>query len=146
MDLTEIMGGDEERAKNKVEQRPDVLLYSNLRRKFDQLVEICGTYDGARALVVKSSRVLRGAQPKKNFDQWVEVFSDKQVALCHLKRMPTMLAIAQPKKKFDEIVQLLGGSEAVSAEVLVLAEVSSSPLRLWNKKALLKRLGASSSE
>jgi hypothetical protein len=55
-----------------------------------------------------------------------------------------MLAIAQPKKKFDEIVQLLGGSEAVSAEVL--AAVSSSPLLLWNEKALLKRLGASSSE
>jgi hypothetical protein len=74
----------------------------------------------------------------------VEVFGVKQVALCHLKSAPEILAIAQPKKKFDEVVQLLGGSEAVSTEVLVA--VSSSPLRLWNKKALLKLLGASSSE
>jgi hypothetical protein len=75
----------------------------------------------------------------------VEVFRDEQVALCHLEGVPEMLAISEPKKKFNEVVQLLlGGSEAVSAEVL--AAVSSSLLCLWNKKGLLKRLGASSSE
>jgi hypothetical protein len=73
----------------------------------------------------------------------VEVFSDKQVALCHLKRVHEVLAIAQPKKKFDEVVQLMGGSEAVSEEML--AAVSSRPLCLWNKKEFLKRLGAISS-
>ena len=136
------MGGDEKGARNIVGQSPDVLIYTNITKKFTQLVDICGTYDGARALVEQSTLVFKGAHPKDNFDQWVEVSGDKQIALRHLKSVPEMLAIPQAKKKFDEIVRLLGGGEAVSAEVL--AVVSGRPLDLWYKKSLLKLLGAAS--
>jgi hypothetical protein len=68
----------------------------------------------------------------------MEAFGDKQIALRHLKSAPKVLAIGQPKKKFDEVVRLLGGGEAVSAEVLVLAAVSGSTLRMREKKRPLK--------
>ena len=93
-------------------------MYTNLSSKFAQLVEIFGSSDGARALLVQAPSVLRGARPKKNFDQRVEVFGDKQAALRQLMSSPSMLAIAQPKQKFDDIVQLMGGGEAASAQVV----------------------------
>jgi hypothetical protein len=144
-ELTEIMGGDKERARDIVERNPQAALTAaNIMRKFGELVEICGSEAGARALVEQTCAVFKGAHPKKNFDGWVEIFGDRDAALAHLQRAPSILETAQPKKKFDELVLLKGGSEATRAQVLVL--LSKRPHLLTNMTAARNSLGATSSE
>jgi hypothetical protein len=60
--LTAIMGGDEERARCVLEQNPQAVLRNALsNHKFGELVEICGSDEGARALVEQTATVLKGA-------------------------------------------------------------------------------------
>jgi hypothetical protein len=65
-----------------LEQNLQAVLRSALsNRKFSELVEICGSDDGARALVERTVKVLKGASPKGNFGSSVGIWGDREVAL-----------------------------------------------------------------
>jgi hypothetical protein len=101
------MGGDEERARGVLEHNPQAVLYTALsKRKFGELVEICGSDEGARALVLKverrlSERKLRGLGGDLGRQGSGFGFSKA--------------CTAQPKKKSDELVLLKAGSWEVAA-------------------------------
>jgi hypothetical protein len=63
-----------ERGVRVLEQNPQAVLLRTLstRKCLSELVEICGSDEGARALVEQTAAVFKGARPKKNFESPVE--------------------------------------------------------------------------